>query len=154
LPEGWAGPQPDPSFEVVGSQPPAAPGAPAPSRPGEDPVASLLRSSVAAIGAVLILVLMVLAVRRARGRPPVAIDGPGDNRLFGRGPTDLDGSEWQRLGSGPSPSLWTPSDWSLPRADDPDRGLADPAGVDEPPVEPAPPPSPGGPVGPPADRDR
>jgi len=121
LPAGWSAPQPDPSFEVVGSQPPVAPGAPVPNpRGGGDPVAALLQSSVAAIGLAVLLVIVVLAVRRAGRRSDAMAaspDAPGDNRLFGRPMSDDagDGGVSASAGSEGGSALWTTTDWSLPK---------------------------------------
>ena len=121
LPPGWSGPQPDPSFEVVGSQPPVAPGAPVPNpRAGGDPIAELLQSSVAAIGLAVLLVIVVLAVRRAGRRSDAMAaspDAPGDNRLFGRPMSDDagDGGVSASAGSEGGSALWTTTDWSLPK---------------------------------------
>jgi hypothetical protein len=142
LPAGWSGPQPDPSFEVVGSLPPVNPSAPAPNpRGGDDPVAALLRSSVAAIGAVLLVVLLVIALRRAQRRSDAmaaSADAPGDNRLFGR-PIADGGGEPGGAGDGPpdgpSSALWTTTSWSLPK--DPGAGPDGPVAPrdEEPPLQ-------------------
>ncbi len=85
LPPGWAGPQPNPSFEVVGSFPPAA-GAPRPVPGTADPIARFLIPSVSVLGLVLVIVLVVLGQRRVRGRADdrFAPEGGDWNRLFGR----------------------------------------------------------------------
>jgi hypothetical protein len=88
LPAGWSGPQPNPSFEIVGSQPPTTPGAAVPNAParGEDALARFLTPSLSVLGLVLVIVLVLLGTRRLRR---VATGGGaepgGDNRLFGRG---------------------------------------------------------------------
>ncbi|HET7704106.1 MAG TPA: peptidase MA family metallohydrolase [Candidatus Limnocylindrales bacterium] len=89
LPEGWSGPLPDPSFEVTGSLPPAAPGVPLPGGGGgDDPLARFLMPSLSLVGVALVLVVVAVSVRRARRRTdPVAWAIQGDNRLFGRPPT-------------------------------------------------------------------
>jgi hypothetical protein len=91
LPPGWTGPQPNPSFEIVGSFPPA-PTAPRPVPGVPDPIARLLAPSVSVLGLVLVVVLAVLAQRRVRGRGPgpVGTDEAGWNRLFGRAAADDD----------------------------------------------------------------
>jgi hypothetical protein len=119
LPAGWGAPQPDPSFEVVGSQPPTTPGAPlpAPRGVGSD-VLMALWSGLAAIGFVVLLVLVTFGLRRARWRTDAmaaSADAPGDNRLFGRPLADEPAADpADRMAAAPSP-LWTASDWSLPR---------------------------------------
>lgn len=130
LPEGWSGPQPDPSFEVVGSLPPAgpdSPGSPGSPLPGAvEGVLSLLSPQLAMIALALIAVVVVLGARRIVRRAPAA--GPteyGDNRLFGRGPvaeSEVEADEGSSEPPGPvapaepPPSrLWTTTDWSLPR---------------------------------------
>jgi hypothetical protein len=88
LPAGWTGPQPNPSFEVTGSIAPA-PAAPRPARPGDDPIARLLIPSFGVLGIVLIVVLAVVASRRATRRR--LDDGAGGwNQLYGR-PVDREG---------------------------------------------------------------
>jgi hypothetical protein len=152
LPEGWSGPQPDPSFEVGGSQPPTTPGAPLPGTGGgDDPLARFLLPSVSLIGVALIVVLAAVAIRRARRTTdPVAWAERGDNRLFGRPPT-ADPTEEPDAASVAAPdrvppptSLWSAPDWSLPRAPDqtPPQDTAAPDGTaprgeDEPPPPPA-----------------
>jgi hypothetical protein len=88
LPPGWAGPLPNPSFEIVGSFPPA-PTAPRPVPGLPDPIARLLAPSVSVLGLVLVVVLIVLAQRRLRrgGAAPVGAGEAGWNRLFGRAPS-------------------------------------------------------------------
>jgi hypothetical protein len=116
LPAGWAAPQPDPSFEVVGSLPPVTPSSPVP-RSSEDPLSVLLRSSVAAIGVVLLAVLVIVGLRRAaRRNDPMAasIDSPGDNRLFGRPIADDPDASTTADPAPPTSRLWSATDWSLP----------------------------------------
>lgn len=131
LPEGWSGPQPNPSFEVVGSQPPTGPGASGSSGSGSpvpgavEGVLSFLSPQLAAIGVALIVVVVALGARRLVRRP--AVVGPsesGDNRLFGRGPAadpevepedGPPGPEEALRPSLPPSRLWTTTDWSLPR---------------------------------------
>lgn len=91
LPAGWTGPQPNPSFEVTGSIPPA-PSAPRPTRTGDDPITQLLVPSFSVLGIVLIVVLVILAGRRGTRRR-LAEDAVRWNQLYGRpvdreGPTD------------------------------------------------------------------
>jgi hypothetical protein len=116
LPSGWSGPQPDPSFEIVGSPPPPAPAAPLPGNRGDGQDAvSFLVAPLATLGLVVIVVIAIVGARRIRRRPdPAAWAERGDNRLFGR-PADGDPQ-----GDGPaSPSrLWSATDWSLPREPD------------------------------------
>jgi hypothetical protein len=86
LPEGWSGPQPNPSFEIVGSQPPTQPGAPlpTPSRPASDPIAFLV-GPIATLGVVVGLILVALGYRRMTRRTDASTWPDGaDNRLFGR----------------------------------------------------------------------
>ncbi|MEA2520344.1 MAG: hypothetical protein QOF49_2424 [Chloroflexota bacterium] len=137
LPGGWAGPQPDPSFEVIGSPSPVQPGSPLPGpRSTDDPIARFLIPSLSIVGLALILVIVAVAMRRARRRTdPAAWAIQGDNRLFGRPPTpDPDPIEGRAPGVPPaadaardaggrgSPSddpRWGGTDWTLPR--DPDE---------------------------------
>lgn len=103
LPEGWSGPQADPSFEVIGSLPPVAPGAPLPGGNGrsDDPLARFLMPSLSVVGVALVLVVVAMTVRRSRRRTdPELWAVRGDNRLFGRPPSpggeedpDFPGSE-------------------------------------------------------------
>ena len=59
LPEGWNGPQPNPSFEVVGSTPPVTPSAPFPGPVGDQQgVLSIVAGPLFGIGAVLIVVIV------------------------------------------------------------------------------------------------
>ncbi len=122
LPAGWGAPQPDPSFEVVGSQPPTTPGAPLPTPRGVgSDVLTALWSGLAAIGFVVLLVLVVFGLQRARRRTDAmagSADAPGDNRLFGRPlsddrPPDL-ADQADHSATSASAPLWT-ADWSLPR---------------------------------------
>ena len=128
LPSGWDAPQPDPSFEIVGSAPPA-PAAPAPGRrgDGEDAV-SFLVAPLATLGLVVLVVIALVGYRRIRRRPdPAMWAETGDNRLFGRPPSGEPAGD-----EPPGPSrLWSASDWSLPR--EPDATGVDPA-LDQPPV--------------------
>jgi hypothetical protein len=84
LPEGWIGPQPNPSFDVTGSFPPA-PGAPRPGPSSPDPIARFLVTSVGLLGLVVLAVLGLTAWGRTRRRSAAA-EGPppGWNRLYGR----------------------------------------------------------------------
>ena len=128
LPAGWNGPQPNPSFEVLGSAPPVTPGAPLPGPRGADDTLSFLSAPLASIGVVVIVVLIAVALRRLGRRPdPATWAETGDNRLFGRPATpDEDGSP-------PASALWSANTWTLPR--DPDEPAPGPD-------EPAPPPVP------------
>jgi hypothetical protein len=134
LPEGWTGPQPDPSFEVTGSQPPVRPGSPLPTHSDDDPLARFLIPSLSLVGVALIVVIAAVAIRRARRRTdPAAWAAQGDNRLFGRPPTiDPDAGEGQDASKRPDASerpdaagppqpdpRWSGTDWTLPR--DPDE---------------------------------
>ncbi len=135
LPEGWAAPQPDASFEVTGSQPPVTPGSPLPGRSGDDPLARFLIPSLSLVGVALILVIVAVTIRRARRRTdPAAWLTQGDNRLFGR-PATVDPDE--EVPSVPRPDpRWSTPDWALPRDPDaPASGADSPA----PPAPPAPP---------------
>ena len=93
LPAGWTGPQPDPSFEVLGSLPPVTPSAPTPQPPGGgSSFLAFLVGPIETIGLALLVVLAVLGVRRfGRGRtdPDLPPDS-GGNRLFGRPAAMLD----------------------------------------------------------------
>jgi hypothetical protein len=125
LPSGWNGPQPDPSFEIIGSGTPA-PAAPATGgrRDGQDAV-SFLVAPLTTLGLVVLVVIAAVVTRRVRRRPdPASWAETGDNRLFGR-PTG-DGPDDQAPGGS---RLWSASDWSLPR--EPDEAPAEPAADDE-----------------------
>jgi hypothetical protein len=126
LPSGWDGPQPNPSFEVLGTAPPVRPSSPLPPRNGDDnSFTAFVVGPLATIGLVVILVLLALGARRARRRTdPATWAETGDNRLFGRPPTvDPQGGDptdptdaADPAGAPPSPSrLWSDTDWSLPR---------------------------------------
>lgn len=130
LPEGWAGPQPDPSFEVTGSQPPVTPGSPLPSTVDNDGILPVfLRDSLGQIGLAVLVVVIAVAVRRARRRTdPAAWAVQGDNRLFGRPRTvDPDDDATSLPGADPR---WTGPDWALPR--NPDAPVAPTIDADEP----------------------
>jgi hypothetical protein len=125
LPSGWDGPQPDPSFEIVGSGTPA-PAAPAPGgrRDGQDAV-SFLVAPLATLGLVVLVVIAAVVTRRVRRRPdPASWAETGDNRLFGR-PSGDGPDDQPPAGS----RLWSASDWSLPR--EPDEAPPEPAADDE-----------------------
>jgi hypothetical protein len=131
LPSGWTGPQANPSFEIVGSQPPVTPGAPGPvSRGGGDDPIRLLVGPIASLGLVVIVVLAVAAYRRlGRKTDPATWAVTGDNRLFGRPPSD-DGPDAPAPvdpGSAAPSRLWSSTDWSLPR--DPDGEFDEPPHV-------------------------
>jgi hypothetical protein len=126
LPSGWNGPQPDPSFEIVGSGTPA-PAAPAPGgrKDGQDAV-SFLVAPLTTLGLVVLVVIALVVTRRVRRRPdPASWAETGDNRLFGRPAGD--GPDDQRPGAS---RLWSASDWSLPR--EPDDAPVEPAGDERP----------------------
>lgn len=135
LPEGWAIPQPDPSLEVTGSQPPVTPGSPLPSTVDGDGIFPVfLRDSLGQIGLAVLVVVIAVAIRRARRRTdPAAWAIHGDNRLFGRPPTVDPDDE------GPGPARpdprWSATGWALPR--DPDApeapGEPEPNDASEPP---------------------
>jgi len=117
LPSGWDGPQPNPSFEVLGTAPPVRPSAPFPGRNGDDnSFTAFVVGPLATIGLAVILVLVALGVRRARRRTdPATWAETGDNRLFGRPPAVEPPGGDPAVGP-PSPSrLWSDTDWSLPR---------------------------------------
>jgi len=157
LPSGWDGPQPNPSFEVTGSQPPVTPGAPIPG-PRNQPqdTISFLVAPLASIGLVVMIVIVTVALRRLGRRPdPATWAETGDNRLFGRPPAiDPDDTP-----AAPASRLWTVTDWSLPRdpvaggghptvaTDEAEPATASEAGPDEPadvPIEPEGPDDPDG----------
>jgi hypothetical protein len=120
LPSGWDGPQPDPSFEIVGSQLPVAHDAPVPRGDGNDAI-SFIVAPLATIGLVVIVVIVAVGLRRLGRRPdPATWAETGDNRLFGRPPT----VEPPESDAAPSTRLWSASNWSLPR--DPTEGDDDP----------------------------
>ena len=139
LPDGWSGPQPNPSFEVLGSAPPVPPAAPRPPGTPDDPLARFLTPSLSVLGVVLIVVLFALGLRRmGRRTEPATWGESGDNRLFGRprdegtdqvdmaGPTGAPGTDLQT----PSSRLWSATDWSLPRDPDaPGDGFDEARGV-------------------------
>lgn len=134
LPEGWAGPEPDPSFEVTGSQPPVTPGSPLPSTLDNDGFLQVfLRDSLGQIGLAVLVVVIAVAVRRARRRTdPAAWAVQGDNRLFGRPPTVDPDDEAPSL---PRADLrWSAPDWALPR--NPDAPEPPDADAPEPPPTP------------------
>jgi hypothetical protein len=138
LPPGWEGPQPNPSFEIVGSAAPQAPAAPAPGRSGgsEDPVRFLV-APLATLGLVVLLVIAAVGMRRLRrGRPdPATWAQTGDNRLFGR-PSAGEPSAGEHAPDQPpgGSRLWSASDWSLPRErdDDGDESLRSSGGDERP----------------------
>ncbi|HEX2754082.1 MAG TPA: peptidase MA family metallohydrolase [Candidatus Limnocylindrales bacterium] len=113
LPSGWNGPQPNPSFEIVGSQPPVTPGAPVPGpRGGGSDAISFLVAPLATIGLVVIVVILAVGLRRLGRRPdPRTWAETGDNRLFWRPPT----GEPPADDTAPPSRLWSSTDWSLPR---------------------------------------
>jgi hypothetical protein len=122
LPPGWGAPQPDPSFEVVGSLPPVTPSAPVPT-PGDGRPLAWLFDSVAVLGLVVAFVAIVLGVRVIRRRSlPVGPDEPGDNRLFGRGSADDTVAGSDPAGDAAS-RLWGSTGWTLPQ----DRATPDSA---------------------------
>jgi hypothetical protein len=78
------------------------------------------------LGLVVAFVALVVAVRILRRRALPSGDEPGDNRLFGRGPTDGplhafdDGTKAPTTGpdGAAGTGLWSATGWSLPQADD------------------------------------
>ncbi|HUQ79458.1 MAG TPA: peptidase MA family metallohydrolase [Patescibacteria group bacterium] len=115
LPDGWAGPQPDPPFEVTGSHPPVTPGSPLPPTGGTGGLFPVfLRDSLGQIGLAVLVVLVAVAVRRARRRTdPTTWAVQGDNRLFGRPPTvDPNDDAWSPP---PTDSRGRAEDWAPPR---------------------------------------
>jgi hypothetical protein len=133
LPEGWSGPQPDPSFEVTGSQPPARPSSPLPGRGSDDdPLARFLIPSLSLVSVALIVVVVAMTVRRARRRTdPATWAVTGDNRLFGRPPS----VEPEENAAEP-PAPWDPAPSPAPNHADP----ADPGEPPDPasPIDPRP----------------
>jgi hypothetical protein len=83
LPEGWTGPQPNPSFDVLGTEPPPPPGAPRPHGIEDDPIARIIAPTAGVLGIVLIAVIGVLASRRIARRGAGSPDA-GWNRVYGR----------------------------------------------------------------------
>ncbi len=83
LPAGWTGPQPNPSFDVLGTEPPQPPGAPRPLGVDDDPIARLLATSASILGVVLIGVIAILATLRFTRRRQAGPDA-GWNRVWGR----------------------------------------------------------------------
>ena len=128
LPEGWTGPQPNPSFEVTGSLPPPAPGAPRPGPSGPDPLARFLIPSFSILGLVVLAVVLVVTSRRLRPGRAGAEDQPpaGWNRLYGR-PADPAVPDEPADGAVP---------WHLPQPDDEGEGVGRPDRDNGPPVEP------------------
>ena len=109
LPSGWNGPQPNPSFEIIGS-PPGAP-VPRPRGSTED-VISFLVGPLASIGLAVIVIVVVVGLRRLGRRPdPATWAETGDNRLFGRPPSGEPGED----PAAPASRLWAATNWSLPR---------------------------------------
>jgi len=136
LPSGWQAPQPDPSFEIVGSAAPQAPAAPAPGRTGNgDDAVRFLVAPLATLGLVVLVVIAAVGVRRLRrGRPdPARWAETGDNRLFGRPSTGVPAGDPSTGADAPDRAsagsrLWSATDWSLPRepdGDGPDDGPTD-----------------------------
>ena len=133
LPEGWAGPVPNPSFEVPGSSGPPAPGSPSgpiPTSPQDDPLARFLVSSVSLIGVALVVVIGAVAIRRARRRTdPAAWAVQGDNRLFGRPPSpddaEAEAADVAEQSASPTQRSGN-SGWAQPRDADEDARWARP----------------------------
>lgn len=132
LPQGWGAPQPDPSFEVVGSIPPV-PDAPAPVPHVPDQSIAFFTGPLVAIGLVLVVVVIAVGSRRLRAPTDSARWAEtGDNRLFGR-PSSVEPPA-DPVAEPATPSrLWSATDWSLPH--DPDGSVA----PGEPPLDAAPP---------------
>jgi hypothetical protein len=140
LPAGWSAPQPDPSFEVVGSLPPVTPSSPGPGRGGDVGIAQWL-GPIGIIGLALLVVIAAVVIRRVR-RPPLADSAlVGDNRLFGR-PSLTDRPD--DAAAERESELWSSQGWSLPQdpaeqaPDDPTPGGIDARTEDDPPQNPEP----------------
>jgi hypothetical protein len=115
LPAGWSGPQPNPSFDVLGS---AAPGAPSPVGTGRGSGEGLPWALIAAVLIALVVVIVGGIVLARRLRPATVPP--------------------RRPGALSAPAApWTTSEWSLPRdVDPPDEGSPPSASLEPPAVEP------------------
>jgi hypothetical protein len=146
LPAGWSGPQPNPSFDIVGSAAPAAPSSPWPgANEGYNPLQVVL-----GLGAVVLAILFFAIGWRRMQRNAARFAEPTPAP-----PTTLADPPTLRPHVSPAAS-WTATDWSLPRdVDPPDDGDAAglPAPNGPPSDPPAAPPDAGPPEGdPPSDR--
>jgi len=120
LPSGWSVPQPNPSFDIVGS-PPAVANGPLPRDSGpEDPLAGLLIPSSGVLGVVLVAVLIALGYRRLRRRgvPDPRSPGSGSEYPSSGSPSSDREGPWP----GPPSLLWPTS--LSPRDDDPEEDRA------------------------------
>lgn len=117
LPPGWAGPRPNPSFDVLGSLPPLRPGAPR-GGPGGDAAATFLVPSATILGVAVVAVLGVLGVRRARRMREAANDAAW-NQLYARpiGPPPPPESSGRADGAGPARSADATEADDLPRSE-------------------------------------
>ncbi len=133
LPSGWTGPQPDPSFEIVGPIPPLTPAAPRPKPSGGQDALSFVVAPLATIGLVVLFVIAAVAYRRVGRRPdPASWAETGDNRLFGRPPSGEPPPDDAASTSG----LWGSTGWSLPV--DPSEAARPPIASDQSPPDPEP----------------
>jgi hypothetical protein len=98
VPSGWAGPQPNPSFDVIGSGRPAA-NAPGPIDKDSGSGTTLVAAIVAVMLLGLLLVAGVVIVGRRRRATAV-------RRSF------------HPVAAMVPPTTWTTTDWSLPRDDE------------------------------------
>ncbi len=120
LPEGWTGPQPNPSFDVLGTEPPQPPGAPRPHGLSDDPAAGWLAASASVLGVVLVGVLAILATMRFRRRGETSPEA-GWNRVWGR-PVITD----EPLGTEPAgaaPEAGIPTELAPDTDQDPMQGI-------------------------------
>jgi hypothetical protein len=110
LPAGWSAPQPNPSFDVVGSAAPAARSSPRPGlNEGYNPLQVVL-----GLGAVIVAVLFFAVGLRRMQRNAARLAAS----VATLPPTPMDPSSPPRESVRPAPS-WTATDWSLPRDVDP-----------------------------------
>jgi hypothetical protein len=96
VPAGWAGPQPNASFDVIGS---AAPTASAPTPIGNGQTSALFAVIIAIAAAAALIVLVAAVVLRRRREAATA--------------------RFRLLAAAPPSTVWTTTDWSLPRDVDP-----------------------------------
>jgi hypothetical protein len=129
LPAGWSGPQPNPSFDIIGSGVPGgAPGAPAPRAPIQGDNVGIAAGVLALVVVLIVLAFMLLWRRRTTRLVHPAGSAPAQSE------------------ASPAAS-WTTADWSLPRDVDPPDDVEPaerPAPTDLPDANP--------PVDPPAER--